>query len=264
MVERNPVSPTLGELQGVFAGTLMEVTFDAEIKGSGTAGTPPEVAPLLRACGMAETITASTSVEYQPASEDHESATLYFHEDGSLYILTGVRGTFSTALTAGEVGKFSFTLTGHVSGPSDASLPVASYSDVVPPPAIKMPFTVGGYGAVISSLSLDTGNSIATPSDIAAEDGYGEIIINDRKVSGSFDPEGTLVSTKNWVGEWQDGTTQAINSGAIGSTAGNQFSLSIPQGWYKEVGPGDRDGLRTYDIGFGAAGGDDAFTLAYT
>ncbi|WP_444932401.1 hypothetical protein ACJJIF_22000 (plasmid) [Microbulbifer sp. SSSA002] len=73
----------------------MEVTFNAELKGSGAAGTPPEIAPLLRACGLAETITAGTSVEYNLASEGHESITLYLYEDGSLYKLTGVRGTWT-------------------------------------------------------------------------------------------------------------------------------------------------------------------------
>ncbi|WP_445362051.1 hypothetical protein ACJJIQ_00020 (plasmid) [Microbulbifer sp. ANSA003] len=264
MVERKPVSPTLGALQGVFAGTLMEVTFNAELKGSGAAGTPPEIAPLLRACGLAETITAGTSVEYNLASEGHESITLYFYEDGSLYKLTGVRGTWTPTLTTGEVGKVAFTLTGHVSGPTDAGLPVASYSDVVPPPVINMPFRVGGYAAVISALSLEMGYTIATPTDISAENGYGEIVIVDREVTGSFDPEGTLVSAKNWVGEWQDGTTQAIETGIVGRTAGNRYSFSIPQAWYKEIAPGDRDGLRTYEIGFGAAGGDDALTLVFT
>ncbi|WP_444905321.1 hypothetical protein ACJJIU_22115 (plasmid) [Microbulbifer sp. CnH-101-E] len=264
MVERNPIMPTLGKLQGLFAGTLMEVTFDVEIKGSGAAGTPPEMAPLLRACGMAETITPSTRVDYKPASEGHESITIYYYEDGSLFKLTGGRGTMSFNLTTGEVGKISFTLTGHVTKPTDASLPVATYSSQVPPPAINMPFKVGGYAAVISALTLDVGNTIATPPDISAENGYSEILITDRDVSGSFDPEATLVATKDWVGEWQEGNTQAINTGTVGSQAGNQYSLSIPQAWHKEIGPGDRDGLRTYDIGFGAAGGDDALTLAFT
>ncbi|WP_444919311.1 hypothetical protein ACJJID_00250 (plasmid) [Microbulbifer sp. CnH-101-G] len=264
MAERNPITPTLGKLQGVFAGTLMEMTFDVEIKGSGTAGTPPEMAPLLRACGLAETITATTSVAYQPASDTHESATLYFHEDGSLYKLTGVRGTFSAALTTGEVGKISFTLTGHVSRPTDAALPVASYSAVVPPPAINMPFKVGSFNAVISALSLEIGNQIATPPNIAAENGYGDVSITDREVTGSFDPESTLVSENDWVGDWQDGNAQAIETGTVGHLAGNQYSLSIPQAWYKEVGPGARDGLRTYEMNFGAAGGDDAFTLTFT
>lgn len=264
MVERAPVKPTLGMFQGIFAGTLMEITFDVEVKGSGTAGTAPEVSPLLRACGMAETINAGTDVEYAPASAALESATIHYYEDGSLYVLTGCRGTYSLALTVGEVAKFSFTLTGHVSGPTDSALPSPSYDDTVPPPVLNMPFTAGGYAAAINALSLEIGNQIATPSSMTSADGYGDVIITDRDVTGSFDPEATLVATNDWTGDWKDGTTVAIESGTLGSTAGNRFAMSISEAWYKELAPGDRDGLRTYEIGFGAAGDDSAFTLTFS
>ena len=45
MLERGAVKSTLGKLQPIFAGTLMEITFDVELKGSGTAGVAPEVGP---------------------------------------------------------------------------------------------------------------------------------------------------------------------------------------------------------------------------
>ncbi|MCX2780424.1 phage tail tube protein [Microbulbifer thermotolerans] len=264
MVERAAVKPSLGMLQGIFAGTLMEVTFDVEVKGSGAAGTAPEVGPLLRACGMAETIDAGTSVEYAPASAGHESVTLYYYEDGSVYKLTGCRGTVSVNLETGAAGKFSFTITGHVSGPTDAAMPTVSYDATTPPPVINASFSVGSYSAVINALSLDLGNTIATPPSMSAEDGYSEIIISDRDVTGSFDPEATTVAAKNWAGEWKAGTAQTITTGTIGSTAGNQYELEISSAWYKELSPGDRDGLRTYEIGFGAAGDDDAFKIIFS
>ncbi|WP_444932400.1 hypothetical protein ACJJIF_21995 (plasmid) [Microbulbifer sp. SSSA002] len=93
-----------------------------------------------------------------------------------------------------------------------------------------MPFRVGGYAAVISALSLEMGYTIATPTDISAENGYGEIVIVDREVTGSFDPEGTLVSAKNWVGERQDGTTQAIETGIVGRTARQSVQLQYSPG----------------------------------
>ncbi|MEK9725757.1 MAG: hypothetical protein VW405_20055, partial [Rhodospirillaceae bacterium] len=44
------VKPGLVPLKNLYAGTLMEVSFDCEIKGSGSAGTAPAFGPLLRAC----------------------------------------------------------------------------------------------------------------------------------------------------------------------------------------------------------------------
>lgn len=264
MIERAPVKPSLGMMQGIFAGTLMEVTFDVEIKGSGSSGVAPEVGPLLRACGMAETIDAGNSVEYAPASENHESVTIYYYEDGSLYKLTGCRGNVSMNLETGAAGKFSFTLTGHVSGPTDDTMPTVSYDATTPPPVINASFSVGGYPAVINALSLDLGNSIATPPSMSAEDGYSEIIISDRDVTGSFDPEATTVAAKGWIGEWKNGSAQTITTGPIGTATGNQYALEIQSAWYKEISPGDRDGLRTYEIGFGAAGDDSAFKLIFS
>ncbi|WP_160153342.1 phage tail tube protein [Microbulbifer sp. ALW1] len=264
MVDRNAVKATLGQFQRVFAGTLMEVSCTAELKGSGTAGEAPEADVLLRACGLGVEVTAGTSVAYAPASTAHESATIYFHEDGSLYKLTGARGTASLNLETGNKGMASLTLTGHVTGPIDAPLPVAVYDASVPPPVIGAAFSVGGYAAVISALSLDLGNTIGTPPSMSAADGYSEIIISDRDVTGSFDPEATLVAAQDFHGDWRNGVTKTITTGAIGSTAGNRYQLDIAEAYYSELAPGDREGVRTYDISYGAAGDDSAFTLTFT
>ncbi|MCK7495178.1 MAG: hypothetical protein MZW92_31855 [Comamonadaceae bacterium] len=45
----------------------MQLTFDVEIKGSGAAGTAPELGVLLKGCGFGETVVAVTSVTYAPA-----------------------------------------------------------------------------------------------------------------------------------------------------------------------------------------------------
>ena len=62
-----------------------------ELAGSGTAGTAPRYGALLQACGLSETIVASTSVTYAPVSSAFSSATIYFNNDGIRHILTGCR-----------------------------------------------------------------------------------------------------------------------------------------------------------------------------
>src|SRR4051812_3301018 len=68
MYQRKPVRASFAELKPVYAGTLIDVSGTCEIKGAGAAGTVPEIAPLLRSSGWAETIVASTSVTYKPTS----------------------------------------------------------------------------------------------------------------------------------------------------------------------------------------------------
>jgi len=79
MNERPAVRANIGMLQQVFGGKLFTVTFDVEMKGAGGAiDVPPEFGPLLRACGIGETITPATDVTYTPVSTGHESVTIYY------------------------------------------------------------------------------------------------------------------------------------------------------------------------------------------
>lgn len=59
VVSRDLIRPYLGNYDQLLAQTRVVVTFQVEMAGSGTAGTAPRFSSLLRACGMAETITAA-------------------------------------------------------------------------------------------------------------------------------------------------------------------------------------------------------------
>ena len=94
-VSRNLVRPYLGQSEQLLAQTRVEITFEVELAGSGTAGTAPAYGPVLRSCGLSETIVATTSVTYAPESSGFESTTIYFFNDGIRHKLTGCRGTLS-------------------------------------------------------------------------------------------------------------------------------------------------------------------------
>ena len=266
MIERPAVRPSIGSLPQVYAGRLGTISFDVEVKGSGTAGTAPEYGPLLRACGIAETIVAVTSVSYKPASTSHESVTIYCYMDGRLVKYTGCRGNVSFAAEAGTRGLLSFSMTGHISLVTDASLPAPTLQSTIPVPFINASFAADSYAAIISAFNFDLSNTLVTPPNPNATDGYAEIRITKRDVNGSFDPEATVVATYNWITKWVSGATYALATGTIGSTAGNRWALSMPAIQYREVSHGDRDGIFTHDVAFGAceSSGDDEFTLLFT
>lgn len=266
LIERAGVKASIGKDQTIYGGTLKSVSFETEIKGSGSAGVAPEIGQLLRGCGLDETVVASTSVTYAPVSTGFESLTIYYYSDGLLHIITGARGNVSFTFEAGAAAKASFTFTGHDGGVSDAAMVTPTYDSSVPVPLINVPFSIGGYSAVIASLSLDMGNAVGTPPDMSASDGFGETIITARDVNGSFDPEQVLIATKDYISEWKAGTTMALTTGVIGSTAGNQIQLSAPAAYHKEISPGDREGLRVWEIGVGFAesSGDDEYSIVFT
>lgn len=266
MNERPAVKASFGKLQQVFGGTLRTITFDVEIKGSGVAGTPPEMADLLEACGFAETIVASTSVTYDPASASIKSGTAYYYQDGTLMKLTGARGNVSFSFPVGEIGKASFTMTGHASAVTDVALPAATYDSLVPTPFINAAFDLGGYAAIIGNFSFDMANALSMSPDANASDGFGEIRITGRDVAGSFDPEHQLVAVQPFDADWRAGTNFTLTTGAIGGTAGNIYTVSHPVISYREIGPGDRDAVRTLDVSYGASESttDDEVSIAFT
>lgn len=266
MAERMPVRASLGKVKPIFAGTLGQLTFDVEIKGSGAAGTAPELGPLLKGCGFSETIVASTSVTYKHASSGHSSLTFYFYEDGLRYIMTGTRGAVTLGLATGATGKLSFTFTGHIANPTDTALATATYNATVPAPVIAGAFSMDSYSAIISKLDCDWGIEVGKPDNLSASDGYGQIQITGRNVTGSVDPEATLVAAYDWVTKWKSSASYALTTGTIGATAGNRYAVTMPAVAYQEVSAGDREGILTREIKFAAVEsiGDDEVSLAFT
>lgn len=264
--ERKPLRTSLASLKSLYAGALINFECNAEIKGSGAAGTAPELGVLLRACAMTETIVAVTSVTYTPASSGHKSCTIYFYEDGLLYKFTGCRGNVSCNLKTADKGIFSFKFTGHFSGPTDTALATPTYNATVPSVLINVPFSIGAYSAVISALNFDMGHTIATPDNIAATDGYSAVQITGRKVTGGIDPEGVLVAANDFITQWKNATGMALDTGLIGGTAGNRYRVQMPVTVYTEIGNADRDGVITRDAKFMAVESttDDEVSIAFT
>lgn len=248
--ERNVVKPTFAPLKSLYAGSLISVSFDVEIKGSGTAGTAPELGVLLRGCGMTETVVASTSVTYAPTSTPtlHESLTFYIYEDGLRYKVTGARGTYTVNMAVAQKGIFSFKFTGHLVGPADVSLATPTYNSTVPPVLVNVAFAIDSYSAVITKLGIDPGISIAMPDNIAATDGYGEIRITGSAPTFTIDPEAALVAAYDWVTKWQSSASYAMTTGTVGSTAGNRYAITAPAAVYSEIANGDRSNILSREI----------------
>ena len=267
MAERKPVRATFGELKKIYAGHLIEVSFNMEIKGSGVAGTAPEIGDCLKACGFQETITADTSVEYLPATTGQQSATLYFWEDGDLIRLVGCMGKVTFDFSTGAIGKAAFTFTGHQKGNIAATpIPAASYSSMVPVPLIGVAFSLGGT-VDVSKLSIDMGITVATPDSMISANGYGALYISDRNVTGSIDPLAQTANAKDYLVDWKSGTESALTTGAIGTQAGNIYTISMPK-VYNAAAPkaADRNGQISRELSLHAlpTNGDDEFSILFT
>lgn len=268
-IEREIIRSSLNPEQGVYGGALFGFEFDVELKGSGTAGTAPRLGRLLRACGMQETVVAVTSVTYRPLStlSSHEGVSIGYQAGGVYRTAKGCRGTFSLAAGAGQTGKLSFKLVGHINTEADAAAPTPTVETTRPPAFLGAAFQVGGYTAAIEQITFDIANTIAMAPDPNGTDGYGEVRVTARKSAGKFNPEAQLIATKDWVGLFRAGTQQAIQTGAIGPTAGNKWALTMGQAYFTNVPYGEREALLTHEIEYGAAETaslDDEVSLQFT
>lgn len=179
-VNRDLERPYLGADDMIPSELHRRLTFKVELEPSGTEGEAPAWGPLLRACAMAETVVADTSVTYNPVSDSHESGTFYLNIDGTLFKMTGARGNCVIEVNAQGIVYLNFTFTGLYSAASETALATPDYTRYLQPKiatsANTPTFTIDGTDFVLRSLSLDLGNQVETRFLIGEE----EILITDK------------------------------------------------------------------------------------
>lgn len=260
-VVRNDLSP-YAPIHGRKYG---KISFDAELKGSGAAGTGPDWGVLIAACRCAVTNVPATSDTYKPISTVGTSVTIYAYYDGKLFVFTGCRGNWKVTLKVGEPGVLSFEFWGHCVDDQSIALATPTYDTTIPPVVAGSTFTINAYAGVIAALEFDLGNKLVIPDNLNATDGYGEVTIPSRDPRGSIDPEATLVATHDYWSEWEDGTQMALSI-VVGTAAGNIATLTMPKVVYREYQLGNRDEILTYQLPFSAArnAGNDEVSLVMT
>ena len=163
-VERPIVVPHYGNDPILVTATRNRLAGAIDMAGSGTLGTPPAYAALLRACGLAETITASTRVDYDPVSINEDSATFYHFLDGTRQIGTGGRGNFQIELTARQIPRWRFDMQALYAAPTAVALPTPTLTAYQAPLVVSQVNTptalLNGQSVRLQSFTYDHGNQI--------------------------------------------------------------------------------------------------------
>ena len=275
---RNMNNPSFSQFPHVVGGKWYEASFKTELKGSGTAqaggaSDVPEIDPLLRALGFAVTLTAETiggagdgMIEYDPASTGLESATLYAYEDGLLKKLHYCRvNSFRLNAEAGKFGEIEVSMIGLYTTPTDAAIPGGmAFNATKPAPFINAQLAIDGYNPVFNKLSVDMGVVVAKRLDANSAQSIKGFEITGRTVTGSVDPEQVTEATHPFYGNWETGNEMAF-TGQFGSVAGNIVVVTAPKCQYREITPGDREGIAVYEVPltFARQNGDDEFKLTF-
>lgn len=242
-VTRDLDRPTLGNDAEIATGRFTQLSFDVEIAGSGAAGTAPGWGPLLRACGFDETILATTSVTYQPVSEDFESLTIYFYMDGELHKLTGARGTVSLNLSRDQIPVMSFTFTGLYNDPAaPGSIITPDNSAFVKPLAVNKANTptylVDSHPVRAEGFTLDMANEVPYRNVVNSE----SVMITDRAPAGTLAFEEVRIGTKNF---WQIAKNETLVPVSIihGTTEGNIVEIASTRVQLSQPSVSDSDGI---------------------
>lgn len=263
MVDRNLLRAYFGNNEQLPTEIFSKVSFSCEIAGAGAAGTAPAWGPLLRACGMAETITAGTKVEYKPVSSAFEAVSIYVNKDGVLHKLTGARGSVKLGFAVNGRPTFNFEFVGIFNPVTDAAMPALTLSGWQKPLPVNRSntptFTLHGYAAKMQSLDIDLANAISPRSLINGTD---EVPVTDRNSKGSISMEAVSVATKDWWTSIKNVTTGALQL-IHGTAAGNKVQIDAPATQILSPQYGDLNGvvMLNADLAFMPVSGNDEIVI---
>ena len=270
MFKRNLIDGSLSPFKMIPGTRLAKISFKVEVKGSGTAGTPPAFGKLNKACGLGETVVAVTSVTYAPVSAlaSIPTLTLSCYVDGVREQIRGARGNRKYVAKIGEPAMYEYEFIGIYDGVTDVALPTPSgVQTTVPTALLSAQFSIASFAAFASQIQFDLSNTLEPRSDMNKSEGYVSTLITARDPKGSFDPEMELVATHDFYGRWLAATTGILTWRHTGS-AGNILIVSAPACQYTKIAPAARNGLATLGADFllsrSAAAGDDEVSEAWT
>ena len=266
-VSRDLIRPYMGNYEVIPANTRVNVTFDVEMAGSGSAGTAPKYGAILKACGLSETVVSSTSVTYAPVTTPSDSVTLFVNYDGIRHKVTGARGTFSLNCEVNNIPRISFSLTGIFNAPTDTALPTVTVSNQASPLIFKngstSNFAIFGFAAALQSWNLDFNNEVIYRELVG---GTKEVLITDRRPSGTAVIESVALSAHNFFTDYT-GTSTGTNTWLHGTVAGNKVTVSCPQTDLGQPTYSESDGITMLNLPFMAtptASANNEFSLVYT
>lgn len=230
LIERETIQSYMGNRASVVGQRSVPIKSTVELAGSGTAGTAPRWGPLLMACGLSQTISASTSVTYAPVSSSHSSYTMDFYADnGSRQAITGIRGTAELSMATGEIPTIAFDQMGIYAAPGALSRPTETYSNQAAPVAVNSDNTttvsVHGFSACMTSFTLSLGIEMLFEQKAGCTK---QVRLTDRKPTGSITIELPAFATKDFIAIASAQTTGSISL-VHGGTAGNIITLTMGQ-----------------------------------
>ncbi len=226
-VPREIIRAGFGSMLGFFVGRHVSINARVDLAGAGAAGTVPAYGALLRACGVAETVSAAVKVDYTPVHSGFESVSTYINHESARHIAVGGRGNAKLRFQKRRPPEIEVSMLARWQSDTSVALPAlttTAWKDPQPSTMANTPtFTVDGLAVAGSSFELDLGMQPAFRDLLNKE----EIIIRDRKPKITMLIEETPIATKNFFGMVGGAPVPLIYTHGIG--AGNIVDIAVPK-----------------------------------
>lgn len=268
---RNPIAGNVlfGRQTPVPGKRHATCSFKIPLAGQGVAMSSsgvglPEWDPLMKACAWSSTFTANTSVVYEDQATT-TTCTIYMYvgpaqssvtSNWKLYEMNGVAGNVKVVGVNGEPTMLEFEMIGTYVEPVDAADPdVASnlsLVEVVPEPLLSAGFSFSSawssYSPCVNGFEYDPGNATIMRECINEAAGYKTAIITDREPKLTFQMEEDLNANVNMWSEYTTGTAATVQTGTIGSTAGNRYQITWNRVGIDSISMTEREGILALDV----------------
>ena len=272
-VDRDLIRAYFGASEQLAGTAFVQASFEVELAGSSAAGTAPPWAPLLRACGFAETIASTPSrVEYSPITQNIPSVTIYYYMDGVLHKLLGARGTCDIKADLGGIPKLAFNFSGVDGGIAAVATPATTLTawktpvvindlnsgDVTFGGALAAGAITGGTPYAGKGLNLSLGNEVQfTP--LTSGEG---VDITKREVTGKVSLDLSPADYVTFMAAVKSNALATL-SYQFGTVVGNTILIFGPA--VQRLSPAYEDyngrAMSTYDLRFAPLAGNDELRI---
>ena len=246
-VSRDLMLPYMGNQGTILTATYGRIEFDVEIAGAGAAGTVPKYGSLLRAAGLAATVTAGTSVVYSIVEDAVESAALYFISDKVQHVFVGAQTNVAMNFVPKQIPSFKITMMGLLGAITDIgampNVTLTGWTTPVPVSKANTTFTLHGWAATAENVSIDLGNTL-TPRMLIGDE---RILISGRQSSGSAVVAAKALSEIDWFGKSRSSARAAMTL-QHGTTPGNIVQISAPAVQIGKPTQGQTDNIANYTL----------------
>jgi hypothetical protein len=261
--------PALGRFASKTAYQRAEIDLEIEVSGAAAAGTAPPYGPILRACGLSETIVAVTSVTYNPISAAHESVAMYVNIDGMQQKLLGMKGSVALVFRNEEIPFYRFRGMALYAIPTDTALPSLTLTAHQAPVPVNRTNTttasLHGYSFGLQELEIDLGCDVQYLSLPAG--GSNKVLIANREPTGRVVIEHPTIAQKDFHTLVTSGATGSLSVAHTGGGAGKVLTLTAAQARLTNPQVGAVKGIRTLSLGLELAPSvalNNELSIAYT